>query len=293
MRCAGARWCGRTPHMTQAEIHIDTFRLEPGRHVHLDDWATRGDDWIEGAHDDVKKATKAANQSLRIELAELQEQLHATKHAKVLIVLQGRDTSGKDSTTRRVFGECSPLGVRSAPFSAPSTLERSHDFLWRVHQKAPADGEIVIFNRSHYEDVLIARVEKLVPPARWKPRYESIVDFERHLVMEGTVILKFFLNISRAEQKARLQDRLDIREKNWKWDPSDLEARARWDDYTEAYDEALARTGTDIAPWHVVPADQKWFRDHVVARLVIAALRGLDMTIPPAPPGLDKVTIPD
>jgi PPK2 family polyphosphate:nucleotide phosphotransferase len=279
--------------MAQPHISLDRFRLEPGRRVHLDDWATRGHDWIDGDPDGVKKATKAANQTLRVELSQLQEQLHATKHAKVLVVLQGRDTSGKDSTTRRVFGECSPLGVRTAPFSAPTTLERSHDFLWRVHQKAPADGEIVIFNRSHYEDVLIARVENLVPRRRWEPRFESIVDFERHLVAEGTVILKFFLNISRAEQKARLEDRLQIPEKNWKWDPSDLEARARWDDYTDAYEDALTRTGTEIAPWHVVPADQKWFRDHVVARIVIGALDDLDMSLPPAPPGLDKITIPD
>jgi PPK2 family polyphosphate:nucleotide phosphotransferase len=279
--------------MAQPHISVDRFRLEPGRPVRLDEWATRGDDWIEGDPAAAKKAVKAANEGLRIELAELQERLHATKHAKVLVVLQGRDTSGKDSTTRRVFGECSPLGVRSAPFGAPSTLERSHDFLWRVHQKAPADGEIVIFNRSHYEDVLIARVENLVPQERWEPRFRSIVDFERHLVHEGTVVVKFLLNISRAEQKERLQDRLDIPEKNWKWDPADLDARELWDDYTEAYEEALTRTATDHAPWYIVPADQKWFRDHVVARVLIDTLDALDMSLPPPPPGLNRITIPD
>lgn len=279
--------------MAPPRISVDRFRLEPGRKVDLHDWPTRGEDWIDGDPDAAKRSVKAVNQSLRIELAELQEKLHATKYAKVLVVLQGRDTSGKDSTTRRVFGECSPLGVRAAPFSSPTTLERSHDFLWRVHQKAPADGEIAIFNRSHYEDVLIARVEELVPRERWEPRFRSIVEFERHLVAEGTVILKFFLNISRGEQKERLQDRLDVPEKNWKWDPADLVAREQWDEYTSAYEDALSRTGTEHAPWYVVPADQKWFRDHVVARVVIDALDHLDMTLPPPPPGLDQVTIPD
>ncbi|MBK5222680.1 MAG: polyphosphate kinase 2 family protein [Acidimicrobiia bacterium] len=265
----------------------------PGRPVRLDDLPTRGDDWVDGDPEVAKSAAQDANGTISARLGELQERLHATKAAKVLVVLQGMDTSGKDSTTRRVFGDGSPLGIRAVPFGRPTEVERAHDFLWRVHAAAPADGEIVVFNRSHYEDVLVVRIDELVPAERWERRFDHLVDFERMLVDEGTVVRKFFLHISRDEQHQRLQDRLDDPTKHWKFESGDLDARARWDNYQRAYEEAIARTSTDVAPWYVVPADQKWFRDLVVGSVVLEALEALDMRWPEPPEGLEHIVIPD
>lgn len=269
----------------------DRFRVEPGADLDLDSIATSADDWIDGDRHLAKEEAKAANDATSAELASLQERLHATKAAKVLVVLQGMDTSGKDSTTRRVFGVGSPLGIRVAAFGRPTEEELAHDYLWRVHRQCPADGEIVIFNRSHYEDVLVVRVDELVPKETWEKRYGHIVDFERRLVDEGTVIRKFFLHISKEEQRERLQERIDDPEKHWKFERHDLQVRARWDDYQRAYEDALGRTSTDSAPWYVVPADQKWFRDLVVGTVVADALDGLHMPWPEPEPGIEGLVV--
>jgi PPK2 family polyphosphate:nucleotide phosphotransferase len=224
-------------------------------------------------------------------LDELQQVLFAEDKHRVLIVLQGMDTSGKDGTVRHVFRGVNPVGVDVANFKKPTDLELEHDYLWRVHAKAPRKGEIMIFNRSHYEDVLVVRVHDLVPQEVWERRYGHINDFERMLADEGTTILKFFLHISHDEQKARLQERLDNPDKNWKFEHGDVEERKRWDDYTEAYEAVLSRTSTDHAPWYVIPANRKWYRNLVISTILTERLEALDMQYPPPPDGLHKVKI--
>jgi PPK2 family polyphosphate:nucleotide phosphotransferase len=275
----------------RSHVDVDRFRVHNGDGVHLDRFATRGDDWVDGDPVVAKERGKVANGVLSERIAELQEKLYATKAAKVLIVLQGMDTSGKDSTTRRVFGAGSPLGIDVAAFGRPTDVELAHDYLWRVQARTPADGEIVVFNRSHYEDVLVVRVEELVPEERWRRRYDHIVDFERRLADEGTLILKFFLHISRGEQRARLQERIDNPQKHWKFERADLAVRARWDDYAAAYEEAMSRTSTSHAPWFVVPSDQKWYRDLVVGSVVVDALERLDMPWPDPEPGIADLRV--
>jgi PPK2 family polyphosphate:nucleotide phosphotransferase len=196
------------------------------------------------------------------------------------VVLQGLDTSGKDGTTRNVFAPISPQGLQVVSFKAPTAPELEHDYLWRVHARVPGNGEIAIFNRSHYEEVLVVRVQGLQPEKAWRRRYRHIVEFERMLAEEGTVVLKFFLHIDKDEQKKRLEQRLEEKRKNWKWDPSDLRDRGYWDQYWAAYEEAIERTSTDEAPWFIVPADKKWWRDYVVTEAVVSALEGLGMQYP-------------
>lgn len=219
----------------------------------------------------------------------LQRALHAEGARALLVVLQGRDTSGKDGTLRKVFGPLDPLGVTATSFKAPTELELRHDFLWRVHAAAPPRGAIGIFNRSHYEDVLVVRVRRLVPESVWRPRYEQINLFERILVENGTVILKFLLHISRSEQRERLLARLEDPEKYWKFNAGDLKERELWEDYTDAYREMLQRTSTTIAPWYVVPADGKSVRDVLVARMVTETLERMDPRYPGPPPELDAL----
>ncbi|HEY3568446.1 MAG TPA: polyphosphate kinase 2 family protein [Thermoanaerobaculia bacterium] len=221
----------------------------------------------------------------------LQEALWAEHRRKVLIVLQGMDTSGKDGTISHVFQGVNPLGVRVVAFKAPSPEELDHDFLWRVHPKVPGRGEMVIFNRSHYEDVLVARVQKLVPPEVWRQRYDQINDFERLLSATDTVILKFFLHISKDEQRERLQARLDDPQKRWKFRKGDLIDRAHWDEYMEAYEEALARTSQKHAPWYIVPADKKWYRNLVVAEVLVKALEDLKIQVPEPEEDLKGVVV--
>jgi len=226
---------------------------------------------------------------LNRELEGLQERLWAARRERLLVVLQGIDTSGKDGVIRQVFDGVNPLGVKVASFKAPTPEELAHDFLWRVHQRVPAAGEIVIFNRSHYEDVLVVRVHGLVPESVWSRRYDQIRDFERLLTETGTTIVKLFLHLSREEQRRRLQERLDDPAKRWKFDPRDLAERARWDDYRAAFDEALARTSTDGAPWYVVPADRKWYRNLVALTILVETLRHLDLS--PPTPSFDPASI--
>ena len=210
---------------------------------------------------------------------------------KLLVVLQAMDTGGKDGTIRRVFEGVNPQGVRVANFKAPTAIELAHDYLWRVHRQTPASGEIAVFNRSHYEDVLIVRVLDLVPPDRWQRRYEHIRNFEQLLVDEGTTILKFYLHISKDEQAERLQARLDDPTKGWKFNAGDLDHRELWDAYMEAFGVALGETSTPDAPWYVVPANRKWYRDLAVAQTIVTALEGLDMSYPDPEEGLDDVVI--
>ncbi len=230
-----------------------------------------------------KRAAVAETERLGRRIDQRQEALFAEGRRALLVVLQGRDTSGKDGVIRNVFGPLDPQGVTVANFKAPSSLELAHDYLWRVHQAVPPRGILGIFNRSHYEDVLVVRVHALVPEAVWRPRYEQIVRFEQLLTENGVTILKFFLHISREEQRERLLARLEDPAKYWKFSPGDLGERARWDAYTEAYAEALARTSTPEAPWYLVPSDKKYLRDLLVAQVVAEALERMNPAYPGPP----------
>jgi PPK2 family polyphosphate:nucleotide phosphotransferase len=226
--------------------------------------------------------------ALAPELGELQERLYASGRVddpqarKVLVVLQGMDTSGKGGVIRHAIGMVDPQGVQIKAFKAPSKLELSHDFLWRVKRELPGPGMIGIFDRSHYEDVLIARVRGLVAESVWRGRYDEINDWEAELVASGTVVVKCFLHISPDKQKERLQERLEDPEKYWKYNPGDLSERARWPQYAEAYQEALERCSTQHAPWFVIPSDRKWYRNWAVAQLLTEHLRTLDLGWPAA-----------
>jgi PPK2 family polyphosphate:nucleotide phosphotransferase len=219
----------------------------------------------------------------------LQEALYAEGKRALLVVLQGRDTAGKDGTIRKVFGPLNPQGLVVTSFKVPTAVEAAHDFLWRVHQAVPPKGTIGIFNRSHYEDVLVVRVHELVPESVWRHRYEQINLFERILTENGVTILKFFLHISRAEQLERLRARLDSPAKYWKFSEGDLAERDKWDAYTAAYEEALHRTSTPTSPWWVVPADKKYLRDLLVAQVVTETLERMDPKYPGPPDGLEKL----
>ncbi|AHY48322.1 polyphosphatenucleotide phosphotransferase, PPK2 family (plasmid) [Rubrobacter radiotolerans] len=240
-----------------------------------------------------KKEVLPELESLRKRIRRLHEKLYAENKRGLLIVLQAMDTGGKDGTIKHVFTEVNPQGCRVSSFKAPSAEERNHDFLWRYHKSAPAVGRIGIFNRSHYEDVLVVRVKNLVPEEVWRPRYRMIRDFEWTLTHNRISVLKFYLHISKDEQKRRLQSRLDDPDKRWKFSKNDLAERERWDSYQEAFEEAINETSTEHAPWHVVPANKKWYRNLVVARAIAGALERLDPKFPPAEEGLDSVVIPD
>lgn len=229
----------------------------------------------------------------REEIERLQQRLYAEDARAVLLVLQGTDTSGKDGTIRHVLGGVTPSGTNVAAFKAPSSGELAHDFLWRIHAATPERGQIGVFNRSHYEDVMAARVREVVPEERWRKRFGHINDFERMLVDEGTTVVKCFLHLSRNEQRERLQARLDDPEKRWKFRTSDLDDRALWDEFQVAYEEALHETSTAWAPWYVVPADRKWQRNLVVAQILAATLQAMDPQVPAAREETDGVTIPE
>ncbi len=227
-----------------------------------------------------KSEALAELSELHIRLGDLQQRFHVDRRHKLLIILQGMDTSGKGGTVKHVFRGVNPQGVHVAAFETPTSREVAHDFLWRVHHRTPANGEIMIFDRSHYEDVLAVRVNKLKPESIWKKRYRHINDFERLLVDENTIILKFFLHIDRATQKQRLQERLDVPAKHWKFDESDLVARSKWDAYEAAHEEVFEKTSKPDAPWYVIPANKKWARNLLVARIVVARLDELHLSYP-------------
>ena len=213
-------------------------------------------------------------------IAELQNRLYAEGKQALLIVLQATDTGGKDSTIRKVLGPINPQGVQVTSFKAPSSVELAHDYLWRIHQAVPARGMIGVFNRSHYEDVLIVRVHDLAPLEKVEQRYDQINDFERHLAENDVTIVKIFLHISKEEQKERLQARLDDPSKHWKFNPGDLKERARWDDYEAAFELALSRCSTKHAPWFIIPADRKWYRNAVIARVIRRTLEDMNPQYP-------------
>jgi PPK2 family polyphosphate:nucleotide phosphotransferase len=213
-------------------------------------------------------------------LGELQNVFYADGKRALLIVLQGRDASGKDGVLRTVIGACNPSGVRVSSFKAPTSTELAHDYLWRVHQVSPEKGMIGIFNRSHYEDVLVVRVRELVPESVWSKRYEQINNFEKMLSENGTVILKFFLHVSRDEQKERLRERVEDKGKNWKFNAGDLDERKLWDGYTEAYRDALHNCSTDWAPWYLVPSDSNKARNYLIAKRIVETLDGLELEYP-------------
>jgi PPK2 family polyphosphate:nucleotide phosphotransferase len=239
-----------------------------------------------------KKYEKELNGYLA-RLTDLQERLYSEQQRGVLVVLQAMDTAGKDGVLRKVVGPLDSRGVYVWTFKAPNSEELAHDYLWRVHQKAPKKGELVFFNRSHYEDVLVVRVLGLKPKSVWKQRFDHLNDFERLLTDEGTRVVKIFLHISKDEQKRRLQERLDDPEKHWKWESRDLEMRERWDDFMEAYDETLSRTSTEHAPWWIVPANRKWYRDICVARILVDLLEEMKPDYPKVQFDTSKVVIPD
>lgn len=229
--------------------------------------------------------------SLRKELIQLQYRLYAEDKQKLLIVLQAMDAGGKDGTIRNVFKGVNPQGVTVTSFKAPSKIEMAHDYLWRIHKAVPPRGMIGVFNRSHYEDVLIVRVLNLIPEEQWRPRYKQINQFEKLLSDTGTKILKFYLHISKDEQKERLQARLDNPEKNWKFDSGDLVQRRRWDDYMSAFEEALQNCSTPHAPWYIIPADQKWYRNLAIMRVLVDTMRKMDCQLPQVKEDLTNIVI--
>lgn len=254
-------------------------QLEFGRRPNLEDWVTRvPSEELDFASD--KEAGLVELDTIGQQLAELQRKLWAEKRHKVLVVLQGMDTSGKDGTIRRVFRYTHPNGVNVAPFDKPTRRELSYDYLWRVHKRVPHAGEMVIFDRSHYEDIVTVRVNGLKPEAVWSRRYRHLIEFERMLVDEGVTIIKFFLHISRDEQRERLNARLNHPEKHWKFDSSDLEAREKWNDYKLAYEDVIEQCNKPFAPWFIIPSDRKWQRNLLVAYIVCSRLNALGLAFP-------------
>ena len=272
----------------RTRVDYPGYRVEPGERVSL---ATV--DPGETEHYKKKKDVARELEKQRRRIQDLQERLYAENKQGLLIVLQALDTGGKDGTIKHVFSGVNPQGCRVSSFKIPSAEEANHDFLWRYHKSVPARGRIGIFNRSHYEDVLIVRVKNLVPEEIWRERYEQINAFERNLTLEGITVLKFFLHISKDEQKRRLQRRLDDPNKRWKISSDDLAERAIWDAYQQAFEDALGECSTEHAPWYIVPANKKWYRNLVVARTIADTLGAMDPQYPPAEEGLEKITIPD
>jgi PPK2 family polyphosphate:nucleotide phosphotransferase len=266
---------------------FEQFRVQPGKPVRLTDFDANGKTYFPGSKEEAKDQFKPLNKKLR----DLQTLLYAQGKHNLLLVLQGMDTSGKDSTTRRVFKGVNPQGVNIANFKVPTPKELSHDYLWRVHQQTPGKGEIKIFNRSHYEDVLVVRVHSLAPEERWSKRYHHISEFERLLADEGTTVIKFFLHISNEKQRKKLISRRDTPRKQWKFNPNDLSDRALWPDFQQAYQDALNKTSTEYAPWYIVPSNQKWFRDLMVATILVEMLESFQMQYPPAPEGIEEIEV--
>jgi PPK2 family polyphosphate:nucleotide phosphotransferase len=252
------------------------FVVEPDTKVDLH----RADPSFHGKLSDADEA-RAETEALSERLTALQYLLYADGDQSLLVVFQGMDAAGKDGTIRHVFSAVDPQGVTVHAFKEPTPLEAAHDFLWRVHAQTPARGEIAIFNRSHYEDVLVVRVHDLVPKDVWSKRYARIVDFEKNLVQSGTHILKFFLHISPEEQLRRFKARLEDPKRQWKISESDYTERAYWDDYVHAYETALEKTSTDRAPWFIIPSDHKWFRDLAVSDIIVETLADLHLKLPP------------
>ncbi len=261
------------------------FQVKPESHFQMAEIEPNGEKLI-----DLEKE-EAVEKTIELvkRLETLQEALYAEHKHGVLVVLQGMDTSGKDGTVSHVFEGVNPQGVRVVSFKVPTAEELDHDYLWRIHKETPRKGEIVIFNRSHYEDLLVVRVHKIVPESVWGKRFSQIVHFEKTLVEEGTVILKFYLAIDLEEQKNRLIERLQDPTKLWKFNPGDLKERTLWDQYMEAYEDVLNKTSTEEAPWYVIPANKKWVRNYLIAKTIVETLEKLNPQYPK--PDFDPKTI--
>jgi PPK2 family polyphosphate:nucleotide phosphotransferase len=255
--------------------YADLFRVKPGSKFRIADV----DPDSTGKHESKEAAAHEMDKQLR-KLWDLQYRLYAENRRSVLICLQALDAGGKDGTINHVFGALNPQGARVHNFKVPTPVEAAHDFLWRIHQWTPAKGEVVVYNRSQYEDVLVTRVHKLVPKAVWSERYDLINDFEHNLVQAGTHVLKFYLHISKDEQLARFKDRLDDRARRWKISEADYSEREFWTDYEAAYEEAITKTSTKHAPWYVIPANHKWFRNLAVSSIIVETLESLHFKLP-------------
>jgi len=266
---------------------MEKYLVKPDKKIKLSEWDTRETSLWKKDKEDAKSELVKIN----AEFEKLQELLFAEKKHKLLIVLQAMDTGGKDGVIRSVFEGVNPSGVRVASFKVPTQIEMDHDYLWRIHQQTPAKGEIVIFNRSHYEDVLVVRVHNLVGKEIWSARYDQINAFEKILYEEGTTILKFFLHISKEEQKERLQERIDLPEKRWKFSSGDLKERLLWDDYQKAYEDVLEKTSTNYAPWYLIPSDRNWYRDYLIGTILLEKLKSLKMKYPAPEEGIEKIKV--
>ncbi|CAM3205621.1 polyphosphate kinase 2 family protein [Deinococcus saxicola] len=261
-------WCYLAP------MKIETYQVREGKKLSLKDHTTDGTKGVSKEEVKVRKA------QLKLQMVKLQERLYAEEQQSLLVVLQTRDAGGKDGTIKHVFTGLNPQGVNVTAFKEPTSLELSHDFLWRVHAHTPAAGMIGVFNRSYYEDVLVTRVHGEVDKQEIQRRYDEIRAFEVSLQNRGTRILKFHLNISKDEQKRRFQDRLDKPRKEWKFSENDLSERALWDDYTKAYEDTLSATSTPTAPWYIIPADHKWFRNDLITQILLETLNDMNPQFP-------------
>jgi PPK2 family polyphosphate:nucleotide phosphotransferase len=270
----------------QAMKLSERFKVQPGSKVRLAQWDP---DDTAGFPDKQSVASKVQKNLTR--LSELEYVLYAENKPSILIILQAMDAGGKDGTIRHVTGALNPQSCRVVPFKAPCEHELAHDFLWRIHQEAPRKGEIRIFNRSQYEDVLIVRVHNLVPKSVWSKRYDQINAFEEILARNDTHILKFYLHISKEEQLARLRARLKDPTKQWKIDPADFKEREYWDDYVRAYEDVLSRCSTPQAPWFIIPANKKWFRNFAISQILVEYLSGLDIKFPKPTADLSKIKL--
>jgi PPK2 family polyphosphate:nucleotide phosphotransferase len=268
-------------------LHTGRHKIEPGEKVQLDKFDPDDTSGFAGKDEDERDESKKLNEKLR----QLQEMLYAEHMMKVLVILQAVDTGGKDGVIHRVFEGVNPQGVQVAHFGVPTSEELDHDFLWRHHKRVPGKGELVIFNRSHYEGVLVERVHKLVSENVWQRRYREINDFEKLLSEQDTVILKFYLHISKDEQKNRLQKRLEDPTKEWKFSSYDLPERKRWDEYMTAYQDALTKTTTEWAPWYLIPSNHKWYRDLVVSRIIVKTMEKMDLHYPKLDKNLSSIMI--
>jgi PPK2 family polyphosphate:nucleotide phosphotransferase len=262
------------------------YRVKPGKKVDLSDWPTGETGPLKD-----KSAAKPLVERDLARLVELQDLLYASGKHALLIVLQAMDAGGKDGSISHVFSGVNPQGCNVTSFKVPTHEELAHDYLWRYHLACPKRGMIGIFNRSHYESVLVERVHKIAPKHIWSKRFDQINQFEGMLTVEGTVILKFFLHISKQEQKRRLEARLKDKNKNWKFDLNDIAERGHWSQYMTAWKDILEKTSTDDAPWYVVPADHKWFRNWFLSDRIVRALENLKLKYPPAPKGIKHIKI--
>jgi PPK2 family polyphosphate:nucleotide phosphotransferase len=274
--------------LSKTSAHMKVFRAKPGSRIKLNEVDPVGEPELAGD----KEAGLQHLESIRGDIGRLQRMLFAERRHRLLVILQGLDGSGKDGTVRNVFSGIDPHGLRVVSFKSPTPHELDRDFLWRIHREVPSCGEMVVFNRSHYEDIVAVKVKNLAPRTVWEKRFDHVVNFERLLMDEGTTILKFFLHISRDEQRRRLQARLENPDKHWKFHPDDIADSKRWPEFTEAYEEVIARTGTEGAPWFIIPGNRKWYRNVAVATIVRDALAKLELKFPPPAWDLRGVEIP-